>query len=82
MAAAAGAGHVPRAVADDDDDDAVELDDASGHLYSQPHPRESLSTLVLSREWLKDLLSVVKAPEDLMDIETWALSFGVGDDVE
>ena len=43
--------------------------------------RETLSMLVLSREWLKTMLSTVEDPHDLMDLGAWEQSFGVSDAV-
>ena len=39
--------------------------------------RETLSMLVLSREWLKDVLQTVKEPDNIMDLGAWEQSFGV-----
>lgn len=42
--------------------------------------RETLSMLVLSREWLKTMLSTVENPHDLMDLGAWEQSFGATDE--
>lgn len=42
--------------------------------------RETLSMLVLTREWLKTMLATVEEPHDLMDLGAWEESFGAVDD--